>query len=493
MIEQLPLELFRYLLHFLDVPTLAELCSVSSSFYALVTAEYGNILRGLGYCETSTSLVQSLWSNSDKLRFSMRVQNNYERWTLRSTPLDGAGREWSRSCMSILYAWPQGKERNRIVLAKGIELEIWEIDRFGRSWDLLRVNGGLDKTGAIILAGEDVKCKGYDDITGITSKDENELIVSRVSGRIQRIRFTPPKDGHPARVIESARYESTEGTIQSLSSFNDLVVAASSTRPTSSPASLSTSIPARHSLSIYSIASPWINPQTLSLATKCWSTLLTKSSLVLGSSGLSPLKIYPISPDGSTHPPTEYSTSSQSSTSIYALSVPLDVTPSQYFRSDYIIFAGCYDSITRVYDTRIDTKVEVMRLFDPLSDDASYSISSPNGPTHSYLAVGTARNASIRLFDLRSAVGPLLRNVAEDRGDKSSTTNGSTLFGKRAERSPVYGIVLEYSRIYAVTDRRGFVIDFDPMRGTNNSAAVGYYRHLGEGAGEFRKSDGASW
>jgi hypothetical protein len=165
----------------------------------------------------------------------MRVQTKYERWTLLSIPLDGAGRERSRSFMSILYAWPQGKERNRIVLTKGIQLEIWEIDRFGRSWDLLRVNGGSERMGASIVAGQDVKCNGCDDITGITSKDENELIVSRVSGRIQRIRFAQPKDGHPARIVESARYESTEGTIQSISSFKDLMVAASSTRPTSSP------------------------------------------------------------------------------------------------------------------------------------------------------------------------------------------------------------------------------------------------------------------
>jgi hypothetical protein len=51
------------------------------------------------------------------------------------------------------------------------------------------------------------------------------------------------------------------------------------------------------------------------------------------------------------------------------------------------------------------------------------------------------------------------------------------LYSGSERKCHLYGIVLEYSRMYAVTDSRGFVIDFDPMRGTNNSAAVGYGRH----------------
>lgn len=369
--------------------------------------------------------------------------------------------------MPVLFIWAQG-ERRRLVIGKGIELEIWEIDAFNCSWDLLRVNGGLNKAGADILAGKcAVKTKGYDDITGISSQ-RDDLLISRVSGRIQRIRFVAPEYGRPARIIELARYEAAGGTIQSLTSHNNLMIAASSTRPISqSPATSS------HSISIFNISSPWISPTHLSLPTKPWSTLTTPSSIIVGSSGPNPLRIYPLSPSGSTHSPSDYI--SPSSTSIYALCTP-PLSISYHFHSSAIVLAACFDSLTRVYDIRLpSTQGPVMTLGDPFSDDACYSVSM----TGSWVAVGTARNASIRLFDLR--------NARED-----VATGGITLFGQRKERSPVYGVALAFSRIYAVTDRRGFVVDFDcATRG--NGEPVGYYKHLGEGAGEFQKSGGGSW
>lgn len=119
----------------------------------------------------------------------------------------------------------------------------------------------------------------------------------------------------------------------------------------------------------------------------------------------------------------------------------------------------------------------MLSLADPLNDDACYSITKLGGPTNSYLGVGTARNAAVRLFDVR-------------QGGQGSVT----IFGQRKERSPVYGVVLEYSRLYAVTEKRGFVFDFDQSSEVaGEDRAVGYYTHVGGGAGEFRKSDGGVW
>lgn len=468
---QLPFELIQYLLPYLSLPSLAHLAAVSHLCHVLANQAYTQRLRILAY---TTRGDQCGWNESKKLHRALRVEENYDRREYRSIPLGVQPQRtrvgWTRSCMPVVL---EGANES-IVIAKGIEMELWQ-----GPYDLLRVNGGIDKMSSDVIAGVNQAVttttgKGYDDITGI-GRLGKDLLLTRVSGRIQRIAIDLPTQTQPCRVREIARYDPTRGTIQSLSSRSDIFVAASSTRPLYLQHGITK--PAIHSVSLYAPNAPWSAPHTFAIPTKPWSTLLTSTSLVVGHSGVNPFSIYPLSPSSlEPHPASHYTTPTP--TSIYCLATPSLSAPSHYFRHDSIIFAGGYDAVVRIYDTRLatTTKAPVITLSDPFGDDACYSIAT-GGPTASYVCVGTARNAAVRLFDLRYTTGE------EGHG------KGATLFATRRERSPVYGVVMQYDRIVGVTERRGFVIDFAGNEGVamRDEEKVGYYNHTGVKAGEFRQ------
>jgi hypothetical protein len=173
---------------------------------------------------------------------------------------------------------------------------------------------------------------------------------------------------------------------------------------------------------------------TRSHPTRPWNTLfLSPTELALGSTSPEPLSIYTFSPQSAhplqksrqlhSHPAklsglTEVSVTQK--TSIYAMQ--------QYAPS--LLLTGWYHGPANIHDLRLPTSYPVLAMDDPFDDGAAYSVSTDGG--HRVL-VGGANHALVKVFDVRMP----------ERG-------WSIYLGR--ERSPVYAIRGEHSRIFAATE-----------------------------------------
>lgn len=358
-----------------------------------------------------------------------------------------------------------------------------------------------------------------DDITALAEgAREGEIVVSRVLGLVQKLKVVDlGGGGRPIILEEKARYVLPQAqrqrpgstAVQALHSNGGLLVSASTTRlRLPNPNKLVQTMdendslahtlskraaPKLHQIAIHSLSSPWESPSLISLPTKPWSVQLSPSStptwLAIGHTGTSPLSLVQLDSTGSpiSPIPTPLAFTSKS-TSVYSLTTP-SLNCSPFLRPDQTLIAAFFDSTTRIYDLRLpspsstslvtsdwdslaSSSNEILRLSDPWSDDPSYSVSS-GGSTGSYISVGSARNSAVRLFDIRSPSCPASRR-------------GITAFGPGGDRSPVYGLGMENSRVWAVTERKGFV--FNLQEGGRGEEGVAYVEHGGEGAGKLKRT-----
>lgn len=481
----LPPEILHHLLPFLSLSSIAALAATSRSLGTFVTT-HAFRLHALSYESYSPFTVAPShrdWSWSRKAEWTCRQAARWDAWQCGAEVLGGQGRTWQRSCMPVIMLWeanPVSGRPPRVVVGKGPTIEMWEVDERGGSWNVYdgASHQGQGKMGR---GGTQTGRPGLDDITGIAAVagGHDDLLLSHVSGSVQRMRLDPN-----GQLVEVARYISAESgpsTVQALESAGGLIFCAHASRPR--PHALPprptavhlVSTAARHySVSIQSISSPWSPPTSFAIPTKPWFLLPSLTSgtasptwLAVGHSGPSPLSIYTLSSTGEPLPlPISYSTASK--TSIYALTTPS--LNAAHFRPDATVISAAYDSLTRIYDLRSSSLNPIVELSDPWSDDPLYSVAS-GGPSGSYIAVGTARNA-IRLFDVRNP-----------------TNGGITAFAPTRERSPVYGVVMEHSRVWAVVERRAFVVDFEG--GRRELEDVAYYGHEKRDVG--LKKTGAGW
>ncbi|GAA5847470.1 hypothetical protein JCM9279_000496 [Rhodotorula babjevae] len=360
--------------------------------------------------------------------------------------------------------------------------------------------------------------------------------------------------GRPLVLEETARYAMTAAAlgssggggkaagataVQALHSEGGLLAAASTTRlppPSASAAASATSAsygaspihslasslssraaPKRHAVTLHSLSSPWQAPAVLPFAAKPWAVHLSPSRryLAVGHTGLAPLSLFHLDSTGAPLSPDSPSILARTprSTSVYGLTSPGPL--SAFANPDETLLAAFYDSTARMYDLRVAPppsstssaggawdavdgdarpRNEVLRLSDPWSDDAAYALAL-GGAQGAILAVGSARNAAVRLFDLRSAAVPLPRcdgGAAElQLARERERTRGVTAFAPGRDRSPVYGLAGEASRFWGVTDRRGFVLDFDAFRaraasGGAEGERVAFVGHEEGGGGTLR-------
>ncbi|GAA5913854.1 hypothetical protein JCM8208_004771 [Rhodotorula glutinis] len=323
--------------------------------------------------------------------------------------------------------------------------------------------------------------------------------------------------------------------VQALHSEGGLLAAASTTRlppPSASAAASATSTPygaspihslasslssraapKRHAVTLHSLSSPWQAPVVLPFAAKPWAVHLSPSRryLTVGHTGLAPLSLFPLDSTGAPVSPDAPSILARTprSTSVYGLTSPGPL--SAFANPDETLLAAFYDSTARMYDLRVAPpppsssssagaawdgddgarpRNEVLRLSDPWSDDAAYALAL-GGAQGAVLAVGSARNAAVRLFDLRSALAPLPlpADGGEAEDQTARRTRGVTAFAPGRDRSPVYGLAGEASRFWGVTDRRGFVLDFDAFRARGEGAGgerVAFVGHEEGGGGTLR-------
>ena len=426
--------------------------------------------------------------------------------------------------MPCLKLWGVGDGVKGVLIARGAGLEWWVATDGKGTMSCMRVIvKGFEETKSWndrrrVVA---TKTSALDDITALADGErEGEIVVSRVSGLVQRLKVVDlGGGGRPVVLEEKARYalpmierqRPGSTAVQALHSNGGLLVSASTTRlRPPNPNKLAQTMdendslahalakraaPKQHQIVLHSLSSPWESPSIISLPTKPWSVQLSPSStptwLAIGHTGTSPLSLVQLDSTGSpiSTTPTPLAFTSKS-TSVYSLTTP-SLNCSPFLRPDQTLIAAFFDSTTRIYDLRLPSPSssslvtsdwdsssssstnEILRLIDPWSDDPSYSVSS-GGSTGSYISVGSARNSAVRLFDIRSSSSsPVLKR-------------GITAFGPGGDRSPVYGLGMENSRVWAVTERKGFV--FNLQEGGAMEESVSYVEHEGERKGKLRRT-----
>ncbi|GAA5854348.1 hypothetical protein JCM3766R1_000259 [Sporobolomyces carnicolor] len=543
-LEDLPSELLLHLLSFLSLRSLLALSCTSRNFHSLVESTIlpRFALNRLHYSPVTLRHLQNSWTWGKKALWADRVER---RWASNSFSAVSFG-SWDRT-MPAIKLWQVEPGLAGVLIARGSGLEWWvALDHAGtmNRVEVISMEDELGVKGGYGQARRRAK-NALDDITALAEGPRSgEIILARVSGVVQRLRVRRgrPRGGPGDQAIvleETARYlvprsdlaRPGSTSVQALTSSPaaNLLVSASTTRlrppnlrqvehdenDSLARALMKRAAPKTHQVALHSIVSPWEPAEVIPLSSKPWSVQVAPGPkppwIAIGQSGTTPVSLVHLDstgrPDLSTLTPLARTLKP---TSVYSLTTPaIDCSP--FLRPDQTLIAAFFDSTTRVYDLRLppdcasstslvtsnwddqdplsSSPNEIMRLSDPWSDDPSYSVAC-GGPCGAQVAVGSARNSAVRIFDVRGSTRPIsVARTKQQRDDEDGGSRGITAFGPRGDRSPVYGLSIENSRIWAVTDRSAFVFNLHAdERDARREESVSFVGHTGEGKGELRKT-----
>ncbi len=293
------------------------------------------------------------------------------------------------------------------------------------------------------------------DITGLaflpSTGATRQMLITDMSGRVVRIRAdanaTTFPNGRPrlsgswygksAFVSQTARYDHPHEAIKALSTSGSMAL----------------TISASGLLSLFNANTPWVQPSTYHSEKTGWTCHLHSGASII-----------PIRPSG-----LDSSTSSlarlggpKNACPVYSISAFLPGS------SPDIVTTGWYDGKVRVHDLRLPATSAwstssalsppstppsllkpVLTLSDPWrSFDAIYSLSARGVPSssgthsHHYITAGSAQHSVVAIWDVRSPRA------------------GWSVYAPGGDRSPVYGLVTEGSRIWGTTQSRAFMLDF---------------------------------
>jgi hypothetical protein len=289
------------------------------------------------------------------------------------------------------------------------------------------------------------------------------MLITDMSGRITRVRIDAgapsPPDGRPrlsgpwygksAFASQTARYDHPHEAIKALSTSDSMALTMSATGL----------------LSLFNANTPWVHPSMYHSQTTGWTChLQLEANTPFAAAGLqSGASIIPIRQSGfdSNTPALARLGGPKHPCPVYAMSPFLPGS------SPDIIAAGWYDGKVRVCDLRLPSVSAessssspsspsdpsllkpVLTLSDPWrSFDAVYSLSargvpSPSGDhSHHYITAGSAQHSVVAIWDVRFPRA------------------GWSVYAPGGDRSPVYALVTEGSRIWGTTQSRAFVLDF---------------------------------
>ncbi|KAK4054086.1 hypothetical protein OIV83_001111 [Microbotryomycetes sp. JL201] len=512
----LPIELLTVLLSdFIDLDSLLQLRLVSRSLDRLVIDSLLPLYLLRAASIASIASVKQRVVNlplAKQARWTHDVSQNWTTWSdVRAQSLNGlVNGEWKQRCMPIIKLWNRHCGENRVVVARGHELDFIQVlpDRSHTRNEFVQiapvVQEAMRKQGQFLSPRQVV---GAADITGLCPLTDSDIVISRVSGHVQRLSVSEPTwtgpgtRWQPGSLVEKARYSvvpadvpsSHSATVQAIHAVDSMLASAFTARskppqrnrrrPLSprvvsrdivslGAALASRAIEQKYGVSLTNLNSPWQAPQGIKLpmdAGKPWCVLLSPRTspsrwLAIGSTSSQPLSVVMIDGNGATADSSvrRLGQPLASKSSVYSICVPQP--SSTALNPHHTLVAAYYDSSTRVFDLRVrDEFGPAVELRDPWSDDASYSVTTC-GHQGAYIACGTSRNGSVRLWDIRNfrqAVHHPNERASTKVGEDNAYRKGRTMFLPGKDRSPVYSLAGEYSRMWAVTDRRTVCVDFD--------------------------------
>lgn len=305
------------------------------------------------------------------------------------------------------------------------------------------------------------------DITGLAFLPNigatRQMLITDMSGCVMRIhsdvgstsfsearpRLTGRWYGKSTYASQTARYDHPREAIKALSTSGSMALTISTTG----------------FLSFFNTSAPWVNPSTYQSQKTGWTChLQLEASTPFAATGLqtgaSVIAIRASGFDSTTQPLARLG-GSKDPCPVYAIS------PFLPGASPDIITTGWYDGKVRVHDLRLppvsaaSTSAPssplsgspllkpVMTLSDPWrSFDAIYSLSARGVPSssgnysHHYVTAGSAQHSVVAIWDVRSPPA------------------GWSVYAPGGDRSPVYALVTEGSRVWGTTQSRAFMLDF---------------------------------
>ena len=306
------------------------------------------------------------------------------------------------------------------------------------------------------------------DITGLAFLPNigatRQMLITDMSGCVMRIRLDVGATSSEARPrlntrwygkstygSQTARYDHPREAIKALSTSGSMALTISTTGL----------------LSFFNASTPWVHASRYHSQKTGWTChLQLEASTPFAATGLqSGASVVPIRESGfdSTTQPLARLGGSKDPCPVYAIS------PFLPGASPNIIATGWYDGKVRVHDLRLPPACAqttsapspasplsgppllkpVLTLSDPWrSFDAVYSLSargvpSPSGNhSHHYITAGSAQHSVVAIWDVRSP--PV----------------GWSVYAPGGDRSPVYALVTEGSRVWGTTQSRAFMLDF---------------------------------
>ena len=263
---------------------------------------------------------------------------------------------------------------------------------------------------------------GPNDVTDICliPSDSSAILIAQANGLLRRIRLS--SENIQTEVIYSSAHKVINSIDVSLSS--DALFAASSRKHK------------RHEISMYQYRHP-TNVMSCQMENKPWvlQILPNAGKLAIGTASDKPLEIRDFTSSG-LYDEGHHLGSSQDAkrVAVYAIQ-SISSHPE-------LLLAGYYDGHTQLFDVREPSRVAQMTLFDPYDYSPTYSLAQAS---EYRIIAGGAVNGILRMWDLRYF-------------RKNESSGWSAYLGK--DRSPVYSLAAEHSRVFAATQSTLWGLDF---------------------------------
>ncbi|KZS93632.1 hypothetical protein SISNIDRAFT_485250 [Sistotremastrum niveocremeum HHB9708] len=395
----------------------------------------------------STSLRRADWSARAQVRHQYLSDRAWKNHLFITQPIDFAWRGKRHPILSL--------SADRLVVAVGSRLMVYSISAAGRDRPTkLTKHCTLDIS---VSSRSPRNSMALTDVTGLGCVEPglvgipDSIVVTQGDGSLREVElpsniYQPPPDKPCDAVLRTRSPSQSSGSIQSMSSYRSNSLTLSST-----------GMAYLYGGSIFDTS-----PSTVQISrAKGWSTHLTSSWAALGTSSPTPLTICSVTPSGlSSHPIAGLHRSvdhlalpaqaSASPSAVYGITSPPIGFPAG--SPDQIVVSAWFDGKVRLHDLRDGSPKPSLVMKDPwTATDAKYCVSVGGGASAQVVA-GSSFHSVVCVWDVRSP-------------DKS----GWSLHAPGNDRSPVYSLILEGSRMWCATESRVCVFDFDP------DAIVGLY------------------
>jgi len=439
-LESLPLDIFtEHLLAHLSYSSVLNLSASSKSLHTTLSSPsiWTAFLRHKRYIDITQQKRLAAVPLRVRAALGCRAEQGWETHTFKTTSL--FRQRWQRTCLPRLEI-----SSEFIAVGVGADLQIhWTQDV--RVFEKAQQAGGLQWM--VYSLGQ----HGSQDITEIVPVPgcPTEFIIGQAHGMIRHLELSKVDSTFAVKSV----FQHPRAIIRSLAATEQYLVALGSTAshahqitfyPLSGRNDDEDQVCPLHTESS-PIQESWIpydfppesvvRPDfTTSHPTRPWQALfLSPTLLALGSTSPEALSIYNFDPR-SAHPLTK-------SRQLYSNPAKLqgihDISPPyktsiygihQY--SPHLLLTGWYHGPANLHDLRLPSSYPVLSFNDPMDEGAAYSVTT-DGAFH--VLVGGDRHGLLKVFDVRSA------------------QRGYSIYLGR-ERSPVYAVKAEHSRIFAATE-----------------------------------------